>query len=110
MNGYRGQNSTGFSPEFELLLCCARTVPDSLRIHALIDAGIDWRGFFELAAGHRVRLVVYQSLQSVCWGRVPSNIQRDWDGAYRSLTAQNLFITGELLRIVKVFESAKIPV
>ena len=63
-----------------------------------------------MAATHSVRLILYQSLRAVCWERVPSNIRRDWDGAYRSLTAQNLFITGELLRIVKVFESAKIPV
>lgn len=99
-----------FAPEFELLLYSARTMPDAARVHTLLDAGINWRCFFELAATHSVRLLVYQALRAICWDQLPADFQRDWESGYRSLTAQNLFITGELLRIVKVFEGATIPV
>ena len=97
-------------PEFQLLLCCARTVPDATRIATLVNAGIDWRSFLDLATQHRVRLLVYKALRTVCWDSVPSDIQAEWQHAYQSLTGRNLFIIGELLRITAEFQAAGIPV
>jgi Uncharacterised nucleotidyltransferase len=97
-----------YKPEFELLLCSARTVPDSSRIDALVNAGIDWRSILDLATAHGVRPLVYRTLRTTCWDRVPGNIQAEWQEIYQSLTGKNLFITGELLRIASEFEAAGI--
>jgi hypothetical protein len=97
-------------PEFALLLSSARTVPDTKRIKALADAGIKWHAFLELAAQHRVRPLVYKALRATCWEYIPGDVQAEWDKIYLALTRENLFLAGELLRIVAEFESMKIPV
>ncbi|HEX5233945.1 MAG TPA: nucleotidyltransferase family protein [Silvibacterium sp.] len=94
--------------EFELLLCTARTVPDTARIHALVREGIHWRTFFDLASEHGLRLLVYQSLRATCWDDVPPDIQSEWQQASQILTRRNLFLTRELLRINAAFQSADI--
>jgi hypothetical protein len=93
------------SPEFELLLCSARTAPDECRMTALIDTGIDWHAFLDLCTQHRVRLLVYRALQSVCWNKLSSEMQTEWRGRYQQLTGRNLFITGELLRVNAAFKA-----
>lgn len=97
-----------FTPEFEMLLSSARTAPDAARMEALINSGIDWRAFFDLAAEHGLRLLVYQTLRTVCWNRVPHEIQAEWQKASLILTRRNLFLTRELLRINTAFQSASI--
>jgi hypothetical protein len=92
-------------PEFELLLCCARTVPDAARIEALTNAEIDWQSLLDLATRHRVRLLVYLTLRTTCWERIPADVRIEWQEAYQSLTGKNLFITGELLRVTAEFQS-----
>jgi len=99
-----------YRPEFELLLCSARTVPDSARIAELVNAGIGWRGFLDLAANHGVRLLVYRALRAACWDRIPADIQTELRETCQSLTGKNLFLTGELLRITAEFEATGIPV
>lgn len=105
----RCATSPAYRPEFELLLCTARTVPDTARIAALVNARIDWRGFLDLAANHGVRLLAYRALQMACWERVPSDIQSEMQQTCQSLTGKNLFLTGELLRIATEFKAAAIP-
>lgn len=106
-----GNTQSGMNrPEFTLLLSSARTVPDAARVKALVDAGIDWHAFLELAARHRVRPIVYKALRTACWERIPKDIQAEWDKTYLILTSGSLSLAGELLRIIAEFDSAKIPV
>ena len=99
-----------FTPEFELLLASARTMPDHARMEALAAAGIDWPALVELAANHGVRPLVYKSLRETCWKRVPPPIQAALDEANQSITGRNLFFTGELLRVTAEFHNAGIKV
>ncbi len=102
-----GQSATTlYSPEFELLLCCARSVPDAARIETLISHGIDWQTFLHLSTEHNVRPLVWQALHSTCWGRVPEDIRVACDEAYRSFIGRNLLLTSELLRITAEFHAA----
>jgi len=104
------ERATRYTPEFELLLCSARTVPDAARIEALVNTEINWPVFLDLAATHGVRPLVYQSMRARCWNRLPREIQTEWQEAHQSLTGRNLFITGEMLRITAEFRAMKIPV
>jgi hypothetical protein len=99
-----------FSHEFDLLLAAARTTPDHARIDALADAGIDWRALLDLAASHSVRPLVYRGLRETCWRRMPAAVQAAWDEAHQLLTGRNLFLTGELLRVMAEFLKAGISV
>lgn len=99
-----------FDREFDLLLATARTVPDVSRIGELVEAGVDWRAFLDLAENHGVRPLVYTSLRASCWAFIPGDIQAAWEEAHRLLTGRNLFIAGELLRVCADFERAGIPV
>ena len=103
-------NAAVYAPEFELLLCSARTAPDAARIKTLVNAGIDWRAFLDLATHYGLRLLVYRTLRTVCWDQVSSDIQTEWQEAYQSLTGKNLFITGELLRVTAAFQANEIQV
>jgi hypothetical protein len=100
--------ATIYQPEFDLLLCCARTVPDAVRIEVLIRQKIDWNNFLELAKHHNVRLLVYKSLRSVCWEQMPADAQTAWQKLFQSLVGRNLFVAGELLRIANEFHASDI--
>jgi hypothetical protein len=100
----------GYTPEFELLLCSARTVPDAARIIALINTGVDWRAFTTLAAGHGVRPLVYKTLRTINWDSLPVEIRAEWQQASQSLMGKCLFVTGEMLRLTAAFKAAGIPV
>lgn len=104
------QTRQPFTPEFELLLCSARTVPDAPRIDALANSGIDWPVLFDLADRHGLHLLVYNSLRAVCWDRVPGQLQAEWQNSSQALTRRNLRLTAELLRITAEFQTAGIPV
>jgi len=95
--------------EFDLLLSLARTVPDVERASAIVDEGVDWRAFLDLAARHRVRPLVYRSLSNVCWDRVPADVRSEWEQAYHSISGRNRFVTGELLLIADAFRAAELP-
>lgn len=104
------KSATKYPPEFELLLCCARTAPDLPRITALVDAGIDWHLFFSLVSAHGLRPLVYKALRPLCWNLLPSDIQSEWRTVCEFISGRALFATGELLRIAQAASAAQIPI
>lgn len=98
------------APEFELLLASARTVPDSGRIQQLVQQSIDWKRLWALATRHSVRPLVCRSLETVCWSEVPEPSQQEMREAVRAIGGKNLFLAGELIRVVQTLESAGIRV
>lgn len=53
------------SPVFQLLLLSAQLRPRAERLRELVDGGVDWQAFLDLAAWHRVRPLVYKNLTVV---------------------------------------------
>lgn len=98
------------APEFELLLACARTVPDCGRIQQLVQQGINWNALWALATQHSVRPLVCRSLEAVCWSEIPEPSQREWQESVRTIAGRNLFLAGELIRVVQALESFGIQV
>jgi hypothetical protein len=97
------------TPEFDLLLSLARTMPDEERANAILNAGVNWRAFQDLAMRHGVRPLVYRSLLNVCWDRVPEDIQIAWQAIDRRIIQRNRLATAELLRIAAAFRTAEVP-
>jgi hypothetical protein len=96
--------------EFRLLLYCTRSRPNAELIKDLVGKGIDWQILSKLAAHHCVRPMLLQSLKSVCWNSVPQSIQRDLTLFHKSNAQRNLLFTGELLRLLNLFEQNAIPI
>ena len=98
------------APEFELLLASARTLPDSGRIHQLVQDKVDWQAFWRLATHYNVRPLAFRSLKMICWSEVPDQSQQEWQEAIRIIAGRNLFLLGELIAIVQAMEVAGIEV
>ena len=95
-------------PEAELLLCCARTCLDAAaaaRIRTLLREAIDWDGLVRTARRHAVTPQLYQSLLSACPDVVPQNVLGQLRDQFHANAARNLILTGELLRLLALFEA-----
>lgn len=98
--------------EEQLLLCCSRTCMDSEtaeRITNLLKREIDWGYLFQIALPHRVMPLLYRSLQAVCPEAVPQIALKKLRYYFHANDALNLFLTKELLRLLRVFEAYEIP-
>jgi len=94
-------------PEAELLLCCARatrTPKTTAQIQALLQAGIDWEYLLRMAQGHGVAPLLYWHLEATDKEVIPESVLSDLRNRFRANNLRNLFLTGELLRILKAFE------
>ncbi len=96
--------------EFQLLLYCARSHPDARSVRDLVNEGIDWQILLKLAAHHCVRPMLLQTLKSVCWDAVPQKIQFELTLFNKANVQKNLLFTGELLRLLGLFQQNAIPI
>ena len=95
--------------EFQLLLSCARSEPDSGSIKERVNKNLNWRKLIDLAKHHGVRPMLRQSLKAVCWGYVPQETRIELDRFYETNAQRSLLFAGELLRLFAEFARACIP-
>ncbi len=99
--------------EIDLLLCCSRTcleAPVKEQIKALVKQDIDWSRLITIAEQHGVKPLLYQSLNQVCANAIPPNILNQLKKDFRTNAVRNLYLTRELLKLLKLFTSHDIPV
>jgi hypothetical protein len=99
-------------PEVELLFCCARTCVDPItakRIRGLLREHIDWSYLLQTAFRWRVRPLLYRNLNAVYPEGVPEVILAQLRDHFRANARRNLFLVGELLKILRLFEMQGIP-
>lgn len=99
--------------EHRLLLRGARTRlrPGEAEEFRRLAAGpLDWDYLFALARRHFVLPLLYRQLNANAAHEVPPAQLRRLRDNFREHTARNLYLTGELLRIVDLFESEGVPV
>jgi hypothetical protein len=98
------------SREFKFLLCCARSHPDVASVKDLVSKGIRWPILLNLAAQHGVRPLLFKTLKSVCWDEVPQEVQLELTQFFKANAQKNLVFTGELLRLLGLFQQNAIPI
>jgi hypothetical protein len=99
-------------PEAELLLCCARTArtPETdARINALIREEIDWGYLLHTARRHGVAPLLYRYLEAACRQAVPEDVFGTLREHFRANGVRNLWLTGELIRLLDAFGARGIP-
>lgn len=95
-------------PEVELLLYCVRTCMDSEtaeRITNLLDKDIDWDYLIQIALWHRVMPLLYWNLKATCPEAVPKAILTQLRYYFHANAQHNLFLTGELLKLLNLLET-----
>jgi hypothetical protein len=95
--------------EFQLLLSCARSEPDSGSIKERVNKNLNWRKLLDLAEHHGVRPMLRQSLKAVCWDYVPQETRIELERFYKTNAQRSLLFVGELLRLFAEFAHACIP-
>jgi hypothetical protein len=99
-------------PETELLLRCARVSKSqetAARIEELVQESMDWEYLLRTARRHRVAPLLYWHLDATCPEALPESVLDRLRDHFRANNLRNLFLTGELLRILSVLEACGIP-
>jgi hypothetical protein len=98
--------------EIDLLLCCARShaAPAELeRARTLLAGPIHWGLVVRLARRHRVLALLYRNLNRLEWAGVPGEVRSELHSAQQANAATCLRMAGELLRVLALFDEARIP-
>ena len=97
-----------YPTEINLLLCCARIRPSQEiveRIHTLIQEGPDWTYLIQTAIQHRVMPLLYRTLKKTFPQEVPEDVMERLQNHFIANANVNFALTGELLRIIVLFEN-----
>ncbi|HLK50257.1 MAG TPA: nucleotidyltransferase family protein [Bryobacteraceae bacterium] len=89
------------APETALLLRCARGAPDVTAISELAGQKIDWSTFLQLAETHGLSSLCCRRLEQA--DSVPVDARERLRGSLRIDAERNLFLTGELFRVLDQF-------
>lgn len=93
--------------EDEVLLCCARTKinnENKNRIVSLINEDFDWNHLIQMAKRHKLMPLLYYNLNSICPEIVSENVLSDLKNFFSDNIRNNLLLTGELIKILKLLE------
>lgn len=103
--------NTSVESELLLYLCNPNFTSESeVKIKELLKQNIDWLKIINLAKQHGVTCLVYQQITNLNQELIPINILNFFRESYLINLKKNIKFTGELLRIVKLFESNNISV
>jgi hypothetical protein len=98
-------------PEVEVLLACARTRMDSdatQRVRHAIRNQVDWDFLICEALHHGMMPLLFRNLSRTSRGLVPETILTQLGSAASSIACRNLSLTGELLKLLRLFTEASI--
>ncbi|HEV7903902.1 MAG TPA: nucleotidyltransferase family protein [Pyrinomonadaceae bacterium] len=96
----------GVRPEIELMLCCARTRTDArvvARLRELLDSPLDWEFALQFAEVHSLIPLLYFHLHAHAPEKVPPAVYEKLRDQYRRISALNVYLSGELRRLLKLF-------
>lgn len=104
-------------PEVELLLYCLRPqINDGVigKIKVLVekqaDKEINWGLFIQTAYRHGVAPLLCSRISHICPECIPKNILRELRSIFHANVQHNLFMTGELVKILSLLQKQNITV
>jgi hypothetical protein len=99
-------------PEHRLLVCSARVrldEPNRNLFESLLQEDIDWEYLLEEAGWHRLRPLLYHHLKSTCPDAAPDAWMSRLRDHFHAVASRSLFMTRELLKLLKLFEAIEVP-
>ncbi|MBI5680856.1 MAG: nucleotidyltransferase family protein [Methanobacterium sp.] len=97
--------------EDEIILCCARTSLDletKDKLLSLIENEINWTYLLEKTSKNRLLPLLYFQINSVCPQKVPKDVLNNLKDDFDENLHKNLLLTGELIKILNLFQSKEI--
>jgi hypothetical protein len=94
-------------PEDQILICVARRSLDAAEaanLRQLLRRDLDWNYLLLLAQRHRVVASLHYHLVTECPEAIPAKVSSTLARLNRENTRSNLLLTGELLKIIELFE------
>ncbi|HEU4772572.1 MAG TPA: nucleotidyltransferase family protein, partial [Candidatus Udaeobacter sp.] len=91
-----------------LLLACSHTNLDpgvSDRIKRLAQSDLDWKYLIDAASWHGVLPLLCYNLNRACADAVPPALLQEMQARFRINSARNLFLAGELLKILQFLQN-----
>jgi hypothetical protein len=99
-------------PEKQLLVCCARTEITSeigATIRTLLAGPLDWDYLLWEAEENSITPLLERHLSAVAPGAAPPAAQEQLKRTCRANTVRCLYLTAELINILRLFEAQNIP-
>jgi hypothetical protein len=100
------------SPEKRLLVCCARTKLTSEvagTIREILAGPLDWDYLLSEAEENSITPLLDRHLLAVATGAAPAASQEQLKNTCRANTVRCLYLTAELINILRLFQSQNIP-
>jgi hypothetical protein len=105
------ERKIGACAEEQVLLRCARPGPSNeiaTRLAPMLDGPIDWRHLLALAEAHAMVPLLYSRLGKASDCPAPAEFSERLQGYFRATAAHNLYLTSELIRVLRLFEAEDI--
>jgi hypothetical protein len=99
-------------PEQQLILACARAVIEPERfeeIRGLVRQGIDWPYLIRKASRNGVMPLLCLNLINICPDLMPGDVLSESSKFWRDQARRNLLQTAQLVKLLRLFDSHKIP-
>lgn len=93
-------------------MLCARLKLDEVqaeRVRTLAQSGLKWTNLFALAQRHALIPLLFFQLNRVAADQVPPEQLKELRNRAQSNAALNVVLTGEMVRLLQLFESNQIP-
>jgi len=94
--------------EDQILISVARRSLDDRvaeRLRHLLRPGLDWEYLVQMADRHCLVALLYVHLRDLAPSLVPQPVFSELRSAYHEYTRSNLFLTGELIKVLESFEA-----
>ncbi len=94
-------------PEDQILVCVARRSLDlaaAANLRQLLRTDVDWNYLLLMAERHRLVASLLYHLVNECPEEIPANVNSTLEKLTQENTRSNLLLTGELLKIIELFE------
>ena len=105
-------NENAPAPEKQLLACCARTklTPEgAATIHKILAGPLDWEYLLFEAEENSISPLLDRHLSAVAPGAAPPAAQEQLKKTCRANTVRCLYLTAELINILRLFQAQNIP-
>ena len=74
-----------------------------------MNTAIDWDFFVQTAHEHRVLPLIYRTFTDTCGDQIPKRVMDQLRRRFHANAKRNLFLTANLIQLLKVFEQENIP-
>lgn len=98
------KGSQEYSPGEQLLIYASKPEEHSDKFNELVQDSIDWEKVINQAWKHGLTAHIYNAFKKSGSDVIPENVMDQLEGRYKKVSADNLYLTGELHSLIDLFD------